>query len=264
MKTKDKITKSDLKKVSLRWLLCSQICWNYEKMQGQGYLFSMLPILKKLYKGQEMKEMMENHNQFYNTNPYLGALILGANIAIEEKEGLESKDVVTGIKTGLMGSFGGVGDSFFILITTILGALSSYMAINGNYLGVILWILVNFIIITFRLKSIYLAYDKGVDLFSKMSDKLDALTNATTILGITVIGALIPTVVKVNLLFAYQKGDVFLSMQEILDYIMPALLPVSIVYLIYTLLGKKRVNSTKIIVVIILISILLYKLKILG
>ncbi len=54
-------------------------------MQGQGYLFSMLPILKKLYKGQEMKEMMENHNQFYNTNPYLGALILGANIAIEEK-----------------------------------------------------------------------------------------------------------------------------------------------------------------------------------
>lgn len=264
MKINQKIDRKDLTKVNLRWLLCSQICWNYEKMQGQGYLFSMLPILKKLYKDEELKEMMRYHNQFYNTSPHLGGLILGADIAMEEKEGYQSKEAVAGIKAGLMGSFGGVGDSLFILVTTILGSIAAYMAINGNPVGVIIWIVTNLIIIAIRWKFLYLAYDKGVNLFSGVTDKLDAMTDAATILGVTVIGALIPTVVKARLLYSYKEGEIVLSIQDMLDQIMPALLPVSIVFIIYCLLGKKGFTSTRIIVGIILISILLFKFSVLG
>ena len=41
------ITKKDISKVRYRWLLLGEAAWNYEKMQGLGYCFSMLPILRK-------------------------------------------------------------------------------------------------------------------------------------------------------------------------------------------------------------------------
>ncbi|ANU38149.1 PTS system mannose/fructose/sorbose family transporter subunit IID [Vibrio scophthalmi] len=260
----NKITKSDLTKVNLRWLFGCQICWNYEKMQGQGYLFSMLPVLRKLYSGEKLKEMMRYHNQFYNTSPHLGGLILGADIAIEEKEGFESKEAVAGLKAGLMGSFGGVGDSIFILVTTILGSIAAYMAINGNALGVCIWFVVNLFIIAVRWKFIYLAYDKGTTLFSGMSTKLDAMTDAATILGVTVIGALVPTVVKTNLLYSYQEGELTVSIQGMLDQIMPAIIPVAIVATIFSLLGKKGFTSTRIIVGIMFLSVVAYNFGILG
>ncbi|MDK2818125.1 MAG: PTS system mannose/fructose/sorbose family transporter subunit IID [Spirochaetota bacterium] len=264
MKTNKIITKQDLTKVNVRWLFGSQICWNYEKMQAQGYLFSMIPILTKLYKGENLKEMLRYHNQFYNTSPHLGGLILGADIAMEEKEGYQAKEAVAAIKAGLMGSFGGIGDSLFILVTTILGSIAAYMGINGNPFGIILWTVVNLGIIGLRWGFIYMAYEKGTTLFSGMSKKLDALTDAATILGVTVIGALVPTVVRTKLLYVYKEQDVEIVLQSILDQIMPSIVPVAIVATIYVLLGKKGITSTKIIIGVIVLSIVAFKFNILG
>lgn len=258
------ITKKDLTRVNVRWLFCSQICWNYEKMQAQGYLYSMLPVLQKFYKGEELKEMMRYHNQFYNTSPHLGPLILGADIAMEEKEGYQAKDAVAGIKAGLMGSFGGIGDSLFILITTIFGAIAAYMAVQGNIIGVLIWLLVNIVQIIIRLLFIYPAYKNGTNLFVGMSKQLTALTDAATILGITMIGALIPTVVKTNVLYTFKTGEVVVSLQDVLNQIMPALLPAIIVGIIYSLFGNKKVRSTIVILGVIACSIIAYALNILG
>ena len=57
----EKITDQDIKRVSKRWILASQITWNYEKMMGVCYLYAILPILRKLYKkSEDLKEMMKN------------------------------------------------------------------------------------------------------------------------------------------------------------------------------------------------------------
>ena len=51
MKTnQEKITDKDIKRVSKRWIMTSQITWNYERMMGIGYLYAILPVLRKLYK----------------------------------------------------------------------------------------------------------------------------------------------------------------------------------------------------------------------
>lgn len=43
MKTNQgQITEQDIRRVSKRWILTSQITWNYEKMMGVGYLYSIL------------------------------------------------------------------------------------------------------------------------------------------------------------------------------------------------------------------------------
>ena len=39
----------------------SQMTWNYEKQMGVGYLWAMLPIIRKLYKDPaDQKEMMKH------------------------------------------------------------------------------------------------------------------------------------------------------------------------------------------------------------
>lgn len=80
---------------------------------GGGYLYSMLPIIEKLYGDDEETKiaMMNMQSQFFNTTPHMGGFILGIDIATEEAEGKQSKDTVSSLKTGLMGSFAGVGDT---------------------------------------------------------------------------------------------------------------------------------------------------------
>ncbi len=48
-----KITEKELRRVYRRWLLGGQIGWNYERMQGLCYCYSMMPVLRKLYKDEE-------------------------------------------------------------------------------------------------------------------------------------------------------------------------------------------------------------------
>ena len=65
-----KLTKKDINSVSRRWIMGSQITWNYEKQMAVGYLWAMLPIIRKLYKDPEQqKEMLKTHIQFFNTTP---------------------------------------------------------------------------------------------------------------------------------------------------------------------------------------------------
>lgn len=113
-----KITKKDLNQISWRYILGSQLNWNYERMMSSGYLYGILPVLKKLYGHDEaqLQDMMRVHNQFFNTNAIFGNLIMGIDVAIEEQDGYKSKDTVAALKTALMGSLAGVGDSLFHVI----------------------------------------------------------------------------------------------------------------------------------------------------
>ena len=100
-----KLTKEDFKQINKRSLFTFQLGWNYERMQGSGYLYMLLPQLRKMYGDgtPELKEMMKLHTQFFNTSPFFHTIIAGFDLAMEEKDGVKSKDAVNGIKTGLMG-----------------------------------------------------------------------------------------------------------------------------------------------------------------
>ena len=202
--------------------------------------------------------MMTMQSQFYNTTPQMGGFILGIDIATEEAEGKQSKDTVSSLKTGLMGSFAGVGDTIFgVLFPTVFGSVASYLALQGNAIGVAVWVLVNLAILVFRFFSVRIGYTQGVKLVTSMSGHLNALTNAATLLGVTVIGAMIPSVINAQITWTFKTGDVELNLQETLDQIMPMMIPALLVGVIYWLLGKKYFNSTRAILAIMVLSILL-------
>lgn len=75
-----------------------------------------------------------------------------------------------------------------------------------------------------------------------------------SVLGLTVVGALIPSVVSITVGLTFTMGDVTLNFQEgILDMIMLGIMPVLATWIVHVLI-KRRVNLIAIIMAIIVIS----------
>ena len=138
-----------------------------------------------------------------------------------------------------------------------MGSIAAYMGLEGNPTGAVIWLLLNLVFFVFRIKLFHLGYDSGLKLITKLGDKLSVFTEAASIMGLTVIGALIPSVVKVTVGLVYQSGDVELAIQSgILDQIMPALLPVGLTFLVYKLLASKKLSVIQVIFLIIIIALI--------
>lgn len=73
-----KVTKKDLRNANWRWLM-SVCTFNYQTQQGASVAYALSPILRKIYTNDEdYKQALNNHFRYYNTQPWLAAIILGA------------------------------------------------------------------------------------------------------------------------------------------------------------------------------------------
>ena len=255
-----KLSQKTLNSVFWRWFLWGQIGWNYEKMQGSGYCFSMMPALKEIYKGDDdaLQEAVENHLQFFNTTPHTAFVILGINCAVEPELKLSGKEAIAGIKTGLMGPFAGVGDSIFgVIIPTIFGSIAAYMALSGNPVGSFIWIIAGVVTAFIRWWLFKLGYTQGQSAVDTIAENMKPITDAAGILGLVVVGALICTVVAVTAPGTFAMGDVNQKVQDLLDGIMPGLLPLCVTAFVYWLLSRKGMTSNKAIVIVIVIGLVL-------
>ncbi len=262
------LTAQDLKQVNLRYMFGGQLGWNYERMMNVAYVHAIYPALIKLYGDdpQKLKEMFQMEMQFYNTSPFLSAIITGVDLTLQNEKGSDSKEAVAAIKTGLMGPFAAVGDSLFgAVIPTIFGSLAAYMGLKGNAAGVIIWLIASIGILALRYFELPFAYKEGKKLVSGVGNFLNNLTESATLLGVLVIGGLIPTVVNVIVPFSLTIGAKSFSLQkELLDQIIPAMVPIILVGLAYWLLGRKNMNSTRVIWFFLILSIILYSLNLLA
>ena len=263
--SKSKITMDkDIKKTFWRWYFFGQAGWNYEKMQGQGYYYAMYPMLQKLYgNSDDGVTAAMNELQFFNTNNTMAPIILGVDNALQEHQGVAATDAIAGLKTGMMGPLAGIGDTLFAVIpNTIIGSIASYMALKGNALGLVLWIAFGILRLTIMRSFFAMGYREGVKLISNLGDRLKKITNAANVLGMTVIGALIPSVITATWAYSFKNGGVKVSIQSLADQIMPSLAPALVVLLTYWLLGRKKMNSTRVTLILILVGILAFNLKI--
>ena len=252
------ITKKDLRKTAARYNFMACNIFNYESQMGPAVAWAMAPVLRKIYKkDDEYKEALNNHFNYYNSTTVMSSVILGATLAIEEKDGIAAKETVQSLKTSLMGPFAGVGDTLvWVLWPTIMGSISGYMAQQGNPLGAIIWFICNIAFWFVKSKFFEIGYKSGTKMITELGQKLSAFTEAASIMGLSVVGALIATSVKVQTALNFKVGEVSLALQnDILDQIMPALLPVLLTALVYNLLGNKKWTPTKLILLIIVISL---------
>lgn len=256
-----KITKADLNKVFIRNIFGLQWGWNYEKMQGLGYCYVIMPILRKLYANdpEKMKKALKTELGYFNTSQPMSNLIIGTDAALQEEFGIEeAEDAIVGVKTGLMGPFAGVGDTIFITIyRAIVFSIAAYIAMEGQAVALLIPLICGLLVLGVRYKFTFWGYEQGRKLATGFSGQLKRITEAASVLGLTVVGALVPSVVKAPLNISFVFGEVSLSFQTMLDKIMPGLFPVVIVLVSYWLLGKKKMTSTKLILVLMVVGILL-------
>lgn len=150
------VTKRDLRKTAARYNFMACNIFNYESQMGPAIAWAMAPVLRKIYKkDDEYKMALNNHFNYFNSTTVMSSMILGATLAVEEKDGIAAKDTVQSLKTSLMGPFAGVGDTLvWVLWPTIIGSISGYMAQQGNPLGAIIWLLCNYRILVCKIKDV--------------------------------------------------------------------------------------------------------------
>jgi PTS system mannose-specific IID component len=179
--------------------------WNYERMQNGGWVYAMIPAIKKLYKTKEDRAAaLKRHLEFFNTHPYVASPVIGVTLALEEERanGAQVDDTaIQGVKVGMMGPLAGIGDPvFWFTVRPILGALAASLALTGNILGPILFfVLWNLIRMGFTWYTQEFGYKAG----SKITDDLSGgvlqdITKGASILGMFILGSLVNRWVSVK------------------------------------------------------------------
>lgn len=260
------LTDKDFKQINLRSIFFFQSGWNYERMQGSGYLYHILPQLRKIHgeDSPELKIMMRTHAQFFNTSNFFNTIITGIDMAVEEKEKIESKEAVEGIKTGLLGPFAAVGDSLTSITATIGGAIAANMALQKNPMGILIVIFIQMAWLIFRTRQIRWAYKQGTSLISDLTSKFESLIDSATLMGVFMVGAMIASVINLKVILAPKIGQVPLNLQNSLDMIIPGFLASVLVGIIYWVLGKKGMTNLKVLIIVLVLAVVLGGLGILG
>ena len=106
----------DLWRMALRSLFL-QATFNYERQQGLGWAWALQPALERLYPDPaEYRERLAEHTAYFNTQPTLASLALGAVAGLEERRAAgEGPDAaaVARIKSVLGSSLAALGDRLF-------------------------------------------------------------------------------------------------------------------------------------------------------
>ena len=265
MAERKKITKKTLAKSFHHWYYGHLTCFSQEHMQTFGYLTSMLPIVEELYKDKaEQKEAMQTYTAFFNTEPQLGALVVGITAGLEEARAngdAVDGETINGMRAGLMGPIAGIGDSLVVgtLIPVLLG-IALGLSKGGNPIGALFYILVWNVLIYGGMRF---AYFKGYELGDKaveflVGPKGQALRKAISVIGGMVIGAVAATWVSVttSLELKNADGEAFLKLQEKIDGVYPGLLTAGFITLCWWLMAKKKVSPNLVMLLLVVIALL--------
>lgn len=233
------LTRGDLIKAFwLSWFI--QSSWNYERMMGTGFAHGMLPIERKLRKtDEELKEWLTMHSEFYNTEPHLHNIILGMTIAMEERGA--DIDTIRAIKTALMGPFAGLGDSImWFTLLPIAFAIGASLGTQGNFLGPVIALLI-WIPISWAVKfySLIYGYKYGDQLASILKgDILKFFRDAIAAFAVAMMGGIGASYVTPPVFVQVTLSIYGVSIQAIMDTIIPRLLPLLIVLYAYWIIKR--------------------------
>ena len=235
-----KLNRRDIRRLFTR-SLALEANFNFETWQNTGFAFAIIPALKKLYTTKDsMSKALKRHLQFFNTSPYGSTLILGITAAMEEQNSLDpdfDSESINAVKTGLMGPLAGVFDSLFWGTFKVIAAgVGTSLAIKGNILGAILFLLIfNVPHLLLRYNLTFTGYKAGTRFLQSLakSHVMDKLTYGASILGLMVVGAMPATLISIRTPLSIGGRDSGVGLQGILDQIVPSIIPLGLTFLVY-------------------------------
>ena len=246
------LTTRDLRRMYWRstFLLGS---FNFERMQAMGFCYTLMPAIRKVYRGDKAAEAaaLKRHLEFYNTQPWISSVVFGVTAAMEEQKAKGediSEETITSVKVGLMGPLAGVGDPIFWgTARPVLAALGASLALNGSIVGPLLFFIgINLLRVLTRWYGLKFGYERGTEMVTEVGGgQLKKITQMAAIMGLFVMGALVSkwTTIKFPAVVSSVKNDDGIvtdtTVQSILDQLLPGLAALGLTFLCMWLLNKK-------------------------
>lgn len=175
-----------------------QATWNYERQQGLGWAWALEPALRRIYPDPEVRaQRLAEHTAYFNTQPTLASLALGAVASLEERraggEGLDA-DAIARIKGVLGSSLAALGDRlFWFTLRPFAACLGVWLALEGRWAGALaMWLCYNLLHLGVRWAGVRWGYRVGPAVLSRgMRTRFERLTRWLAALGACLIGGIL-------------------------------------------------------------------------
>ncbi|MCI6705164.1 MAG: PTS system mannose/fructose/sorbose family transporter subunit IID [Bulleidia sp.] len=263
MTSEKKLTKQDLVRTFILWETMTECCLSYERLMSLGFCHSMVPVINRLYGDDKEKriEALRRHMLFFNTENNWGAFIPGLVCSMEEdlaNGGNVDEDMIKTVKVGLMGPLAGIGDTITQgLVKTVSLAIAVDMTLKGSPLGPIVFILLyGAYLLAMGIFTFKQGYKVGRSVLSKITDKkiMAKITDLLSIVGLTIAGAMIANNVSITTPLQFTVSGSEVVIQELLDAILPCMLPAVAVLTVFSQL-QKGVTVFKIMIAMFIVAI---------
>jgi len=146
-----------------------QATWNFERQQGVGWAYALQPALRALYAdADERRERLAEHTAYFNTQPTLASLALGAVAQLEEQRaagtGPDAAAMVR-IKAALGSTLAALGDRLFWFslrpLAAVVGVLFALARPDTAWGAVALWLCYASVHLGVRFAGVGLGYRGG-------------------------------------------------------------------------------------------------------
>ncbi|MDH3000370.1 PTS N-acetylgalactosamine transporter subunit IID [Chelonobacter oris] len=233
------LTKHDINVMAWRSLLL-QASFNYERMQAAGWLYGLAPSLKKIHTNKaDLSRSMKGNLGFFNTHPFLVTFVMGIILAMERSK--QNVNSIQSTKIAVGAPLGGIGDAmFWLTLLPICGGIGASLALQGSIMGAIFFFVVfNIVHFGLRFGLAHYSYRMGVAAIPVIKANTKKVGHAASIVGMTVIGALVATYIRFNTTLEITAGDAVVKVQtDVIDKLMPAFFPLIYTLIMYWLVKK--------------------------
>jgi PTS system mannose-specific IID component len=144
-----------------------QTTWNYERQQGIGWAWALEPALRRLIPDERARlDRLAEHTGYFNTQPTLASLVLGAVARLEEERvagGNADAATVARVKTVLGASLASIGDRlFWFTLRPVAACLGIALALLGLPWGPLaMWVCYNAVHQSLRILGVGWGYREG-------------------------------------------------------------------------------------------------------
>jgi mannose PTS system EIID component len=174
-----------------------QATWNYERQQGIGWAYAIAPALEEIYADPKLRAArLADHTAYFNTQPTLASVALGAVARLEEERALgreTDSGTIARVKSVLGSSLAALGDRlFWFTLRPFAACLGIVLLLLGFAWGPLaLWLAYNGVHQTVRLMGVRWGYAAGPAAASgPLRSRLETLIGALGRAGALVVGVI--------------------------------------------------------------------------
>ena len=234
-----------------------QASFNYERMQAAGWLYGILPGLEKIHTNKDDLSASMKHNlEFFNTHPFLVTFVMGLVMNLEQQKA--DIPTIRAVRVAAMGPLGGIGDAlFWFTLVPITAGFTANLALQTSIMGPILFLLIfNAVQFLIRFWLMDMSYKLGAQAIDVFTENAQEFTRAVSLLGVFIVGAMTALFGATSIRIIVAEGDMITNVQQILDGILPQLVPLALTLFMYFLIAKRNWTPTKAIMLLLVIGIL--------